>query len=361
MANTLTKPAGDAPAQPVPIGLRIANAMHKLGVYGLPRNYELFYDALTGTNEELNAEFWALGRSPNQEKLDELYKKFYGNRDSHGVVEKAREMLESHLGDAINLLKAEQSSMSAYGRVLDKTANSVESNDEMSPVVFLRIIEVLANATGTTLKEGRKALNSMIEKSGELDTLKQELEEYKRLVDTDPLTGVWNRRAFDSRLTEIGKNTSGQVALLLIDIDHFKQINDRYGHPFGDAVIRDSAQVIRSKLRNDVFVARTGGEEFAVMLDGAETSLAGKISDRLVSAIRDTVFSHDGLQMGKGQVTISIGIHTMPPAVSGADLYSKADQALYQSKRDGRDRATVFQADSANSGASRKNYYIYRS
>lgn len=360
MPQTMTKTANDAPAQPVPIGLRIANAMHKLGVYGLPRNYELFYDALTGTNEELNAEFWALGRTPNQEKLDELYKKFYVARDDHGVVEKAREVLETHLGDAIDLLKAEQSSITAYGRVLDKTATSVEDSADMSPVVFLRIIEVLANATGSTLKEGRKALTSMVEKSSELETMKQELEEYKRLVDTDPLTGVWNRRAFDTKLTEVGKSGSKPCALLILDIDNFKKINDQYGHPFGDAIIRDTAQVISSKLRNDVFVARTGGEEFAVFLEAAEAGLAKKIADRLVSAIRDTEFFHDGLRLRKGKVTISIGVHSMPPAASGTDLYSKADQALYRSKKDGRDRLTVYDEMRESVTSTRKDYYMYR-
>ncbi len=355
-----TEPATNSPMQPVPIGLRIANAMHKLGVYGLPRNYELFYDALTGTNEELNAKFWALGRTPNQEKLDELYKEFYSSKDDSGVVEKAREVLDNHLGDAIDLLKAEQTSMTAYGRVLDKTVNSVQAQDEMSPMVFLRIVEVLASATGSTLKEGRKALTAMVEKTTELDSLKEELAEYKRLVDTDPLTGVWNRRAFDNRLTKIGRSDPGPVALLLIDIDQFKQINDRWGHPFGDAIIRDTAQIVQSKLRKDVFVSRTGGEEFAVILESAEAEMAERISERLVSTIRDYEFSHDGVRLNEGDVTISIGVCLAPPAVSGDDLYSKADQALYQSKRSGRDRVTLFEQMRSNPASTRKDYYLYR-
>lgn len=355
-----TEPAINTPSQPVPIGLRIANAMHKLGVYGLPRNYELFYDALTGTNEELNAKFWALGRTPNQEKLDELYKQFYVSRDENSVVEKAREVLDTHLGDAIHLLKAEQSSMTAYGRVLDKTVNSVQDKEEMSPIVFLRIVEVLASATGSTLKEGKKALTAMVEKATELDTLKQELAEYKRLVDTDPLTGVWNRRAFDNRLTKIGRSDLGPEALLLLDIDRFKQINDRWGHPFGDVIIRDTAQLVQSNLRKDVFVARTGGEEFAVILDSAEAELAQKIAERLVASIRGFEFSHDGVSLNKGDVTISVGVCMAPPAVTGEDLYSKADQALYQSKRTGRDRVTLFSQVSASPTAKRKDYYLYR-
>lgn len=356
----LANEVDNSPNRPVPIGLRIANAMHKLGVYGLPRNYEIFYDALTGTNEKLNSKFWALGRAPNQEMLDELYKEFYGSNEEHEVVEKARHVLESHLGDAIKLLKAEQSSMTAYGRVLDKTASSVQGDNEMSPLMFLRIVEVLANATGSTLKEGRKALDAMVDKTAELDSLKQELAEYKRLVDTDPLTGVWNRRAFDNRLTNVGTKNSGLVSLLLLDIDHFKQINDRWGHPFGDVIIRDTAQIVQSKLRNDVFVARTGGEEFAVILDGVEAELSEKLAERLVQSIREASFSNDDLRLDKGNVTISAGVCTAPPAVSGEDLYSKADQALYQSKRNGRNRVTMYRDQQSDPSVKRKDYYLYR-
>lgn len=357
----MTKSAAESVSQPVPIGLRVANAMHKLGVYGLPRNYELFYDALTGANAELNAEFWKLGRTPNQEKLDELYARFYKHNNDHEFVERTREVLENHLGDAIEMLKAEQSSISAYGRVLDKTANTVETDmKEMSPVVFLRIVEVLANATGSTLKQGRNALMTMIEKSGELESMKQELEEYKQLVDTDPLTGVWNRRAFDNKMTEIDKGNRKKTALLIIDIDHFKTINDKYGHPFGDVIIRDTAQTISSKLRHDVFVARTGGEEFAVLLDSADAALGDKIADRLVQAIREAEFTHEGVNLPSGNVTVSIGVCSMPPATSGADLYSKADQALYESKKKGRDCKTVFGEGPAHAIPERKDYYLYR-
>lgn len=346
---------------PAPIGLRIADAMHKLGVQGCPKNYELFYNALTGINPELSSDFWALGRTVTQDQLDALYKKHFEARNSQVFVERAREVLEQNLTDAIEVLKDEQSSMTAYGRVLDKTTRTVSVDNDLSPETFLHVIEVLANATGSTLSRGRQALSSMIDKSNELETLKTELEEYKRLVDTDPLTGVWNRRAFDNHISRIGVSNKTNGALLVIDIDNFKQVNDTHGHPFGDVVIRDVAQIIRSKLRQGVFLARTGGEEFVAFLEQTDAKTAMSIAGRLLAVIREYGFCHDDVSLRPGDVTISIGVCTIPPATSGVELYMRADQALYTSKADGRDRATLYEeAQQSASNLRRKNYYIYR-
>ena len=322
-----------------PMGLRIANAMQKLGVQGIPRNYELFYDALTGINAELNSDFWALGCEVSQERLDELYVKHYGKRDGYAVVERVRAVLDEKIRLVIDVLKDERDAIASPGN---------EPGDIGGiPDKFRPVIDTLVSATGSTLDHVRQPLTQMMENLNELEALKTELDEYKRLAQTDPLTGLWNRRTFDERLGGVGKAGQDHAALLIVDIDHFKQINDTYGHPFGDAVIRDVARLIRFNARDNATVARTGGEEFAVLLPQTGTAAALPAAIRLREAVESSGFSHAGIAVPAGRIAVSVGVCSMPPAISGADLYAKADQALYLSKKSGRNRVTAFEAENA--------------
>ncbi len=335
---------------PAPIGPRIISAMQHLGVQGSPKNYELFYDALTGINTELNSDFWALGRDVTQEQLDALYEKHYGNHDGHLLIGRVRDMLDEKIRMMIDVLQNEQNSMSAYGEILDEAAQSVSANEAGASENFMRAIETLTNATGQTLGRAQQPLSSLIENLNELEALKSDLEEYKQLAETDSLTGAWNRRAFDDCLATAGTAKRKKAALLIIDIDHFKSINDTYGHPFGDVVIRDVARLIRFNCRDDVFVARAGGEEFAVLLFDAEVASAATVADRLLKAVENNRFSHEEIAVEPGRVTISVGVCSMPPAKTGADLYALADQALYLSKKNGRNRVTLHEADGWSAG-----------
>ncbi len=336
------------PRKPAPIGQRIANAMQRLGVQGIPRNYELFYDALTGTNAELNSDFWGLGCEVSQERLDELYAKHYGNRDGHAVVERVRAVLDEKIRHIIEVLKDEQNSMPELGDRSEKGGRGAHESENGIPDKLRPVIDTLVRATGSTLNDAQQPLASMIENLNELESLKSALDEYKHLAETDPLTGVWNRRAFDDRLAKVGTAELENAALLIIDIDHFKQVNDSYGHPFGDAVIRDVARLIRFNMRDDAAVARTGGEEFAVLLPQADPAAALRIARRLREAVERSGFRHAGLEVPAGRIAVSVGVSSMPPASSGADLYMKADQALYASKNLGRNRVTLFDANFKN-------------
>ncbi|TIW53040.1 MAG: GGDEF domain-containing protein, partial [Mesorhizobium sp.] len=117
--------------------------------------------------------------------------------------------------------------------------------------------------------------------------------EYKRLADTDPLTQVWNRRAFDKEITKIYNSNKGILfnALILADIDRFKDINDRFGHPVGDRIIQIIAEIFQTSIRGDMFVARTGGEEFALIVEGASEDTTFEIAERIRTLIEQTPFT----------------------------------------------------------------------
>jgi len=160
--------------------------------------------------------------------------------------------------------------------------------------------------------------------------------EHRRVAVIDPLTGLLNRSAFAQRLGElqhqIDQGAESSLGFLMADIDHFKRINDEHGHPVGDAVLRDVAYAMRSELRAFDLVYRLGGEEFAVLLPGADHAKTQEIAERLRAAVAAS-------STGGISVTMSFGAG----AISGSDvrlaqLYAQADAALYDAKRAGRNR-----------------------
>jgi diguanylate cyclase (GGDEF)-like protein/PAS domain S-box-containing protein len=164
--------------------------------------------------------------------------------------------------------------------------------------------------------------------------------ELHRMASTDTLTGMANRRVFLERAEaafQLASTESQPLALLMLDLDHFKQINDRLGHLEGDRVLIAFAQAVQLLLRADDTVGRLGGEEFGVLLPGSGHDGALAIAERILQHIRD--LSLPGPHGQPVQVTTSIGLACqLPTDRSLRDLLDRADQALYQAKRQGRDR-----------------------
>lgn len=154
---------------------------------------------------------------------------------------------------------------------------------------------------------------------------------------TDPLTGIANRRAFDAQLDRAVEmaGAAGFGCVALFDLDHFKGVNDRHGHAAGDAVLRAFADLVRGRMRDMDFIARVGGEEFAVILPGTAPEQARFICDRLRATLAATP-----VVVGEASiaVTVSGGVARYDGAMVPAALLAAADAALYEAKRAGRDR-----------------------
>ena len=171
------------------------------------------------------------------------------------------------------------------------------------------------------------------------DTLGQ----LRQLATTDQLTGLLNRREFDRLLAEEVERAlrfEHPFVLVLLDLDHFKDINDQHGHPAGDAVLRTVAARITGAVRTIDRVARIGGEEFAVLLMETSIEQAAAAAQRLVEVVRgEPVSASDGIRL---PVTISVGVAVAPThAKESAALIEAADKALYAAKRAGRNRMVL--------------------
>ena len=169
--------------------------------------------------------------------------------------------------------------------------------------------------------------------------LAQRNAELYRQTNTDALTGLANRRMFDSELTRTlrrSRRTGGEASLLVIDLDHFKEVNDTAGHPAGDAALAAFASVLKPIARRpDDLAARIGGEEFALVLSGTDAPGAETVALSLLDALADAGIAHPK----RGRLTTSIGAAALQPGDDVGTWFTRADRALYAAKADG--RATV--------------------
>jgi two-component system cell cycle response regulator len=189
------------------------------------------------------------------------------------------------------------------------------------PVDRREMLGVIANQVAISLQNGR---------------MYQALEEQ---ATTDGLTGLVNHRTFQERFSAMlgrADRHRFKVALLLTDIDHFKRINDSYGHPTGDQVLKRVALILKGSARKIDIVARYGGEEFAIVLEGTDRNGARQLAERIRQEVEEQSFES---AKGRFQATLSLGVAVYPDdARSKQDVITRADQALYAAKHGGRNR-----------------------
>jgi len=195
------------------------------------------------------------------------------------------------------------------------------------------------------VSEGIGKINTQLDQSkDQVRHLTDELNRLREEAQTDALSGLLNRRGFDlelQRLALLAAKGNDVPALIMLDIDHFKKINDTYGHPLGDRVIAAVGRVIRESVAGAGVAARYGGEEFAVFLPRATSAVVEALANLIRTRIEQGKISRRQGEVPIGGVTISAGIAIWNRADDGASLIERADRALYASKQNGRNRVTI--------------------
>ncbi len=335
--------AAPSKTQAPDIAAQITYAMRSMGVAPIPRNYELFYEAFIGSNPALSRELAALGSRANQDELDAIGQQYFGHHQTR-AMENVHARILGELDALLRVLRKEQTSLESYNRLLGETYSRINSKSSNSADILRSAISILTEATGSTMAHGEDTVGQMVQRSQEMDEVRRELDEYKRIANTDSLTRIANRRAFDEKLASVYvSGTRPLAALVLADIDNFKKINDVYGHPVGDKILATVATVLRSNVRKDCFVARTGGEEFAIIIEGNTADEVQQTCERVRVALETTPFKNSKTGINYGPITISLGYSMATDSEDAGELYAKADIALYCAKNAGRNRTRAYE------------------
>lgn len=325
--------------------LRLALPLMTRQAAGLhPVSYAVWYEYVAGINPGLRQRIDELTRDGgmlDDAAVHHLFREHIAEIDET-VARRVGQGLEKVIADISTSTATAANQAGEFGQRLERWSADVATGRSTSPLSH-GITELLQHSQG--MQQTVSTLRSRLDESRrEVEALRQEVRRAREEAMIDGLTGLANRRSFDKALAaclaDHGSDMQGP-SLLLADIDHFKRVNDSYGHLFGDKVIRAVAAILRDNIKGKDLAARYGGEEFVVVLP--DTPLAG--AHALAENIRRRVAASRIKRVGSDDIvdnlTISLGVACRLPGESEQQLIARADAALYQSKQQGRNRVTL--------------------
>lgn len=306
-----------------------------------PISYAVWYEYVGGFSAALRTEVDSLtkdGRKLDDETTRRLYATYIADLDESTVA---------RLGDNLKRVVHEVSESTtragneagAYGEKLSVLGTRLEKQPAAGELPEL-VREALQDTAH--MRSAMSGVHERLSSSRqEIDELRAELSRVREEAMVDALTGLLNRRAFDDRIGALVSASAGKAetfSVVIADIDHFKKINDGYGHLFGDRVIRAVGEALKAGVKGRDAVARYGGEEFAILLPATALKGAWAVAEgvrRLVAASRIRRLNNDEVV---GNITLSAGVAMHKAGESVSALLERADAALYRAKGGGRNR-----------------------
>jgi diguanylate cyclase len=249
--------------------------------------------------------------------------------------------LSKELASVSLAIQSAQKSSAAYGQTLASASLDLGASKDIA--ALRQTVDTLALATKQVQRENKSLEKRLSESSAEVTKLREHLEQVRRDATTDGLTNLANRKAFDDELSRACAESDalGQtLTLAVIDIDHFKNFNDTWGHQTGDQVIRYVASVIGRVGAPPRFAARYGGEEFALIFPGENAEAAALTLEEIREEVSSRMLKRRSTNEDLGAITVSAGFAERRPGESGINVMERADTALYASKRGGRNRVS---------------------
>lgn len=319
---------------------RAIDLIWQTGALPTPPNFELFYAHARGDNKALSE---AVDQTLSEQgaltaiAADKLYDSYLAPRNKEDDIQAIGGKLDVEIDQVMNIVHEAVNSTDAFDVSLDQVNSGLV--DGSDPEQVKRVIAALAQATKKMGQGNLELKERLAESARQVDQVKRELDAVRSESLTDALTGVANRKSFDLMLDqEIAKaNSIGQpLCLCMIDIDHFKQFNDTFGHQAGDMVLKMVAGLFKNKIRGCDHIARYGGEEFSLISPNTDPEVAIKIAERIRQSLmtKKLIARSTGASMGK--ITISIGVGILNSEDSAHSLIERADAALYAAKHAGR-------------------------
>lgn len=322
-------------------------ALQAIDVPPTPKNFELWFTYLGGGNVELTLRMTELlqhGHRPVPEVLELIYAEcIAGNANAdYEAIEDGAEVMEQVARETAAHLAAGQRYLQDYGSVLSSVGVELDHDPTLESLV--KTVATLVAETTRASELNRSLETRLSTSASQVQRLRQSLAEVKQDATTDALTGLLNRRGFDARLRRAmarQKSDNVPVCLLIVDVDRFKMFNDTYGHKTGDLVLRLVGRLLADNVKGKDTASRFGGEEFALILTGADEQAGGKVAEQIRAALDGKRLINRGSGKHLSGVTISIGVAELRPNERSASLIERADAALYQAKNSGRNKVCL--------------------
>lgn len=310
-----------------------------------PPTYAVWYEFLTGINPPLSEAMNNL-LNGNEQITSEVAQELFDRHISEinpEAQEAFRLNMQRVLGDLAQFAETTDGETGRFSAGLQKYGEKLTSKLG-TPMLKNLVGEIMQDTE--TMRNSVDALQGKLHESkSEIETLQQELQNARSEALIDPLTGVFNRRGFELQIKKLAVNTDLQdkkVVFMMLDIDFFKKVNDTHGHLFGDKVICAIAEILKAKVKGQDSVARLGGEEFAILLPDTSLQGAYAVAEHIRQGIEKGRIRRLDKQESVGGITISIGIANYDAHGDWTEAMGKADKALYASKKQGRNRTTLY-------------------
>jgi len=319
-------------------------AMSRIATENLPCTpdiFELFYAYYSDNNPEIVRSIDIMMSQNFELTLDrckELHTRILNSNKSKETLERAEHIVGTTLADVDDMVGSFRESNEGFSGSLDSITNNIASAVEPDQ---LRVLLGSVMSETQKMVSENQVLETKLEKSSKTMTeLKEEMETVREEAFTDSLTGIANRKKFDLEVVRLVAETRDEkkpLSMIFIDIDHFKSFNDAYGHQIGDQVLRLVAKTFQESLKGRDFSCRYGGEEFVILLPETDQHGAAQIANILRESIKNKEIKNRHTGESLTRVTISAGISEIGNDENIADWIERADQALYQAKKKGRD------------------------
>jgi diguanylate cyclase len=308
-----------------------------------PANYSVWYEYVSGKNEKLRVvidDVLARYKCVTPEMNISLYEKYIA-LDQKLIVDKIRGELRAILEKILVHISDAGGQVKSFGEVIERYSQDLK--EDLDAEAVSKVVEGILSETRTIVQSGQQIKEQLQATTTEVELLNKNLEKIKEQATTDLLTGIKNRRylaaAFHEEARQADDN-QGDLCIIFADIDHFKNINDTYGHLVGDKVLRITAEVLKECVKGKDLVVRYGGEEFVILLPDTPLNGAVILAEKICNYFKNLNWKRKDTNQFIGPVSLSFGVARYRTGESMGNLIQRADKALYKSKQDGRCRVT---------------------
>ena len=318
-----------------------------------PVNYTVWYDYVSGRNAKMKRtiDHWFNSKIPlNNSKVEGLYQKYVADGDRI-IIGKLLTKVSLMLKDISRHVSDTEGDLAGSGQKLESLSEKVAEARDYSEIK--EIVDQMIVETRYLVQSGKRLQDRMKISSEDLRQLHQELEHSQQEAQTDTLSSLVNRRGLE-KCFEIerirARQNDSPFSIIMLDIDHFKSINDQHGHLVGDSLIKGIAMLVKSHLRKNDIAARYGGDEFLILLPETDLQGAGAVGEKITKTMAGKEWKIKETGQSMGRITLSMGIALYDINEPETAVIKRADDALYRAKKNGRNQIQ-FQADAEKQGS----------